>query len=80
MPNDIFSKLELIIKDVKPSAEITMESELREDLDFDSLDNMSLLFEIEKVFDIKVPDPDVIDDNFFTIKKTVTYIKRRLNG
>lgn len=80
MSNDIFSKLEVIIKEVKPSAEVTMESELREDLNFDSLDNMSLLFEIEKAFDIKIPDPDVTDDNFSSIKKIVSYVEQRLNG
>jgi len=80
MSNDIFSKLEVIIKEVNPSAVITMESELREDLNFDSLDNMSLLFEIEKAFDIKISDPDVTDDNFSSIKKMVSYIERRLNG
>lgn len=79
MSNDIFGKLELIIKEVKPSSEATMESELREDLDFDSLDNMSLLFEIEKAFNIKIPDPDVTDDNFSSIRKIISYIEQRLN-
>ncbi len=40
----------------KPVSEITEESRFAEDLGADSLDNVELVMEIEKKFDIEIPD------------------------
>lgn len=40
----------------KPAAEISEESKFAEDLGADSLDNVELVMEFEKKFDIQIPD------------------------
>ncbi len=80
MSKEIFSQLKEVVKEVKPSAEVTSTSEFQKDLGFDSLDNMSMLFEVEKVFKIKIPDADINVDNFSSIPRMVSYLERRLNS
>ena len=58
--SDITQKVFAALAAVKhiPAESISLESSLA-DLGFDSLDKISLLFELEQQFDISIPDEDV---------------------
>ncbi len=57
MPEDLAEKVISILASVKhiPREKITLESSLA-DLGFDSLDTISMLFELESAFQISIPD------------------------
>jgi acyl carrier protein len=57
MPDDLAEKVITILSSVKhiPREKITMESSLT-DLGFDSLDTISMLFELETAFNVSIPD------------------------
>ena len=80
MSDEIFQKLDQIIKEIKPSVKILKKDfNLRNDLDLDSLDTMSFLFEVEKAFNIKIPEPDVSANELFNINMLIKYIEQRIN-
>ena len=54
--------------------EVTMESNIREDLGADSLDMVDLIMSIEDAFDIKVDENDTV--NIKTVGDIVNYIKK----
>ena len=81
MSDEIFRKLELIIKEVNSSVKYDTESHLQKDMGFDSLDTMSFFFEIEKTFGIKIPDSDISDNEMLSsINKIIKYIEQRINS
>ena len=49
-----------------------------DDLNMDSLDAISFLFEIEKEFDIKIPEEDIDELNLFNLSKLYDYISEKL--
>jgi acyl carrier protein len=53
--------------------EITMESQIVDDLGADSLDVIELLMVLEEEFDIEIPDSDT--ENLNTVGDIVEYIK-----
>nr|HEV7955338.1 acyl carrier protein [Candidatus Acidoferrales bacterium] len=57
MPDELAEKVITILSTVKhiPREKITLESSLV-DLGFDSLDTISMLFELETAFNISIPD------------------------
>ena len=57
MPDELAEKVISILASVKhiPREKITLESSLA-DLGFDSLDTISMLFELESVFQVSIPD------------------------
>jgi acyl carrier protein len=57
MPDELAEKVITILSTVKhiPREKITMESSLV-DLGFDSLDTISMLFELETAFNVSIPD------------------------
>jgi acyl carrier protein len=57
MPDELAEKVITILSSVKhiPREKITMESSLV-DLGFDSLDTISMLFELETAFNVSIPD------------------------
>lgn len=55
----------------------TDESNFKEDLGFDSLDVVDLVMEIEKEFNISIPDSDI--ERILTVKGLINYVKGRLN-
>ena len=55
----------------------TSESNFKEDLGFDSLDVVDLVMEIEKEFNISIPDSDI--ERILTIKGLINYVKGRLS-
>ncbi len=56
-------------------SEITMETDIAEDLGADSLDVVEMLMTIEEDFGIVVPDDDVMA--FKTVGDVVTYLESR---
>lgn len=56
-----------------PEADVTMESDIQEDLGADSLDLVDLLMSLEDDFDLEVPDEDV--EKIKTVGDLVNYIE-----
>lgn len=77
MTQDIFHGLVEIMKEVKSDAKVEKGKNLIEDLGLDSLDVISLLFEAEKRFDIKIPEEDISEHDLLNIDKFVAYIKNK---
>lgn len=67
----IADKLDLSIYELKPDTMLA-------DLGCDSLDTVEIVVELEKTFDISIPDEDVDDLN--TVGDIITYITRRTNS
>lgn len=70
---EIFNQLKPIISDQLnvPIEDVTLDKTLR-DLDADSLDSVETIMEVEKNFDIAIPDADM--EKFTNIQSIVDYI------
>lgn len=80
MSDGIYQKIEQIIKDVNPSLKgLRKDANLRKDLELDSLDTISFFFEVEKIFNIKIPESDIADNDLLTINMLIKYIEERIN-
>ena len=55
--------------------DVTLEANLKEDLDADSLDAVELIMSIEEEFDIEIPDE--VAQNMKTVKDIVDYIESK---
>ncbi|MDD3428556.1 MAG: acyl carrier protein [Oscillospiraceae bacterium] len=55
---------------------ITMESDIIEDFEADSLDIVDLIMSIEEEFNVEVPDEDI--ENFKTVGDVVRYIEENV--
>lgn len=53
---------------------------LMEDLNMDSLDAFSFLFEVELEFDIQIPEKDIDEHNLFHLKRLYEYLGTRLSN
>lgn len=75
----MFEKIQDIISEVLgvEKDEITMESNLTEDLNADSLDALDIVTEIEEKLSVKIPDEDF--SKFATVKDIVEYIESNQN-
>ncbi len=71
----VFEKIRAILAEQLDIAadEITMESNIAEDLGADSLDVVDLIMSIEDEFDLEVPDTEV--ENIKTVGDVVNYIE-----
>ena len=56
--------------------EITLDADLREDFDADSLDMVDLIMDIEDEFGVEVPDE--ILDKLVTVKDVIDYIEENM--
>ncbi|ANZ63844.1 acyl carrier protein [Secundilactobacillus paracollinoides] len=77
MTNDeIFSKVQAIIVDQtgEDAEKVTMTTNIKEDLDADSLDIFEVINEIEDEFDIKIETEEGID----TVSDLVGFIEKQL--
>jgi acyl carrier protein len=79
MADSIEEKVISTVASVKhiPPEEITIESSL-EDLEFDSLDTISLLFELESAFHISIPDDRA--RSIRTVREIVEGVRALKNG
>jgi len=55
--------------------EITLESNLKEDLGIDSLDAVELIMELEDTFDLKIDESEA--NSFVTVKNIVDFIQSK---
>jgi len=80
MSGEIIKRLHQIMKEIKPSINaLNDNSNLSKDLGLDSLDTISFFFEIEKAFDIKIPESDISENELFNIDKIIKYVEQRIN-
>lgn len=74
---EIFDKVQAIVVeqlDVEPE-EVEMESDIKEDLEADSLDVFEIMNELEDELDIKLE----ADENVKTIADVVAYVEKEVN-
>lgn len=73
----VFEKIREIIAEQtgKDESEITLDTNVKEDLDADSLDLFQIINDIEDEFDISVEDPEAI----VTVKDAVDYVENHKN-
>jgi acyl carrier protein len=55
---------------------ITLDNRLRDDLGLDSIATIELLFKLEEVFDLQIPDEDL--KGLVTVGHVVKYVQKRL--
>lgn len=72
----VLDKVKEIIVDALGCDEdkVTLEANLKEDLEADSLDAVELIMSVEEEFDIEIPDEDA--QNMKTVKDIVDYIEK----
>ena len=76
---DVFEKILQILADqldIKEKEKITMESDIVEDLEADSLDVVDLIMSLEDEFGVEVPDDAI--ENFHTVGDIVRYVEDNL--
>ena len=78
MAHDILAGLEKIMREIKPEAKVEKGKNLRDDLGLDSLDVISLLFEVERYFDIQIPEEDIAEKDLLEIDQFIAYIGSKL--
>ncbi|MFA6831446.1 MAG: acyl carrier protein [Bacteroidaceae bacterium] len=67
--------VELIVEKLSVSeSEVTMEANFTNDLGADSLDTVELIMELEKEFNITIPDDDA--EKIVTVQNAVDYIEQ----
>ena len=73
---EIFEKVKDIIMDKTglDDEDVKLESEFREDLGTDSLDEVELIMEFEREFDISIPDEDA--EKVITVNDAVQYLSK----
>ena len=59
-------------------SEVVLEASFSSDLGADSLDTVDLIMEVEKVFNIEIPDPD--REKLDEVEKVYLYLEKRLEG
>lgn len=75
MEGEVFEKIRQILMDQLDLAEekITMDSDIVEDLEADSLDVVDLVMTMEDEFGVEVPDDQI--ENFKTVGDIVRYVE-----
>ena len=70
-----FEKVKEIIVDSLScdESQVTMEANLKDDLEADSLDAVELIMQIEEEFEVEIPDE--VSSNMKTVKDIVDYIE-----
>ncbi len=76
MSNDLSAKITAIIVDKLGVDEddINPEASFTNDLGADSLDTVELIMELEKEFDITIPDEDA--ENIATVGDAISYVEK----
>ena len=60
-------------------SEINANTQLKEDLNADSLDAMELIMEFERVFEIRIPDEKINDFSSLNVSDIYNYIDEAVN-
>jgi len=79
--DDILTVLRNEISEVKGEAveapdEAFREMHMIEDIGLDSLDLMTILFQVEQHFDISIPEPDIDAHDLARVGNMADYVKR----
>ena len=71
----VFEKIQAIIVEElgKDPEEVTLTTNIQEELDADSLDLFQIINEIEDAFDVKIET----EDGFTTVQDLVTYVEKQ---
>ncbi|MGL1930794.1 MAG: phosphopantetheine-binding protein [Desulfotalea sp.] len=80
MSDEIFNKLNEIMLELKSNETIKLENTIKDELEFDSLDMMTLYFETETAFNIKISESDLSKYDFTTVQQYLDFIKIKLSG
>ena len=74
----VFEKIKKMLAEQLEASEddMTMETDIAEDLEADSLDVVELLMLIEDEFDVEIPDEEI--ENLKTIGDVVNYIQNNM--
>jgi acyl carrier protein len=77
MANDIEAKVKEIIVDKLgvEEAEVTPSANFTNDLGADSLDTVELIMELEKAFDIQIPDEEA--EKIATVGDAINFVKSK---
>ncbi len=78
MSESIQGLLESILKEKNPLTVYSDEADLSGDLNLDSLDIISLLFEIEIKTNIKIPEVDINSHQLFVLGNLRRYIEQKI--
>lgn len=78
MFDEIFIKFKTVMQGIKPHEDVKLEHTLKEDLGYDSLDMITLYFDTEKTFNIKIPESDLSKYELTTVKQYLDFIKEKL--
>ena len=78
MVDENFSKLKKVMHGIKPHEDVKLEHTFKEDLSYDSLDMITLYFDTEKAFNIEIPESDLSQYEFTTVKQLIDYIQEKL--
>lgn len=77
---DVFKKVQdFFVEKGWPEHDITEKSNLSTDFDLDSLDNVEFIMELEKIFNIAIPDEEAekyFDNN--TLKDVIDYLMLKI--
>ena len=78
MSQDVEAKVKSIIVDKLgvDESEVTSEANFTNDLGADSLDTVELIMELEKEFDISIPDEDA--ENIATVGNAIEYLQEKV--
>ena len=77
--NKIRDGLFELLESLRPGTEFNEKLNLVEDLNFDSLDLISFLFEVQSKFNVKIPDEDIDKFKLFRIDNLCNYIENKNN-
>ena len=78
MSDEIFYKLKKVMHGIKPHEDVKLEYTFKEDLEYDSLDMITLYFDSEKAFNIEIPESDLSQYELTTVKQFIDYIQEKL--
>ena len=77
--NEILATIEKFLKDRKgPDFQVSSESDLRKDLQADSVELMEFIINLEDEYQIEIPDKAIDDSN--TVGDVADYIEKRTAG
>ena len=78
-PSTIETRIRTALADYlkRPAATIDSRQSLRDDLGLDSMATIELLFRIEEVFDLQIPDEDL--QKLITVADVIDYVKTRIH-
>lgn len=78
MSDEIFYKLKKVMHAIKPHEDIKLEHTFEEDLEYDSLDTITLYFDTEKAFNIEIPESDLSKYELTTVQQYLDFIQEKL--